>query len=310
MAGTRQPLPFWRKVRYRIEYAFCVPLLAIVRAAPVGFSCKVAAILGDLAYAVLYRRRRLAVENILRAGIAATPKEARRIARASFRHLARVVAESFHASEITLESIPDHFDLDLPPATRDIFRDPKRGFILYSGHLGNWEVAAAVISLFHPLTGIQRPMDNPYVQRLLERTKMRGAFSTVDKHEANPHQLVNALRAGHALAILADQHASGNSLRIDFFGRPASTYVTPALLHLLTRVPIVVGFCLDTERPLHYRLFCREPLGFERSGDRAADLERITRILTKALEDAIRDCPEQYLWAHRRWRKTKSPATS
>lgn len=296
---------FWRDLRYRVEYAFAAPVLAMIRKFPVGASCRFAESLGSAAFAILPRRRRLAIDNILAAGITESPKEASRIARASFRHLAHVVAESFHVSKITPETLDEHFDVETPQETLDLLHDPSRGVILYSGHIGNWEIAAASIAMIKPLTGIQRPMNNPYVQALLERTKMRGGFDTVDKHDANPHQLVNILRRGRVLAILSDQHATSGNVWVDFLGRPASTYVTPAILHLLTRAPILVGACLNTDRPLHYRVVLSKPLVFDRTGDRDADAERITRALSDALGDLVRANPEQYLWAHNRWRKRK-----
>lgn len=296
---------FWRDLRYRVEYAFAAPVLAVIRRIPVGASCRFAEFLGSLAYAFLPRRRRLAVGNILAAGITDSPKEASRIARASFRHLARVVAESFHVAEITPETMDGHFTLDVPQETLDLLHDPKQGVILYSGHIGNWEVAATVISMIKPLTGIQRPMNNPYVNALLERTKMRGGFDTVDKHDANPHQLVNILRHGRVLAILSDQHARSGNIWIDFLGRPASTYVTPAILHQLTKAPILTGACYDSEKPLHYDVVLSKPLVFERTKDRDADTERITQALSDDLAALVRARPEQYLWAHNRWRERK-----
>lgn len=293
---------FLKAFRHRAEYLLCAPAICLIRAIPAGAACRVAGFFADLAFLFLARRRRIAIDNILAAGITDSRKEASRIARASFRHMSRVIAESFHSAEIRPEDIDSHFELDVPKATHDLLRDPSRGFILYSGHIGNWEVAATVISLVKPVTGIQRPMDNPYVQALLGRSKMRGGFETIDKHGANPRELVGVLRKGRVLAILADQHATNANVWIDFLGRPASTYVTPAVLHLLTGAPIVYGVCAETDSPMHFKVHMTEPLAFERTKDRKADIERITRSLSDMLAASIRAMPEQYLWAHKRWR--------
>ncbi len=296
---------FWTNLRYRIEFIFAVPALAIVRKIPVGAACRLAEAMGSVAFAILPRRRRLAIQNVLAAGITDSKKEAARIARASFKHLARVVAESFHASKITAETLEQHFEISAPQETWEILRDPKCGLIIYSGHIGNWEVTADAVSFLKPVTGIQRPMNNPYVQALLERTKMRGGFETIDKHDANPHQLVTVLRRGRALAILADQHATSGNIWIDFMGRPASTYVTPAVLHQLTHAPLVFCAGLNTDRPLHYKMIFSAPFVFERTKDRNADTEKITKALSDSLADLVRAYPEQYLWAHNRWRTRK-----
>jgi KDO2-lipid IV(A) lauroyltransferase len=286
----------------------CASALAVFRVLPVAVASRIAGGAGNLAFRVLSRRRALAVGNILSAGIADSPREARRIARASFRNFAHTIVGTFLLAGIKHKSLKEHFDIEIPPATQELFRDGKRGVILVSGHIGNWEAAAIVTSFFKPLTVIQRPMNNPYIQRLLVSKRLRSAFATMDKHVANPHRLVTVLRSGGVLAILPDQHATSGNIWIDFFGRPASTYVTPAVLHLLTRAPIVMCVCLNTPRPLHYAYTLSEPMVFERTKDRAADTEAITRILSRKLEEIIRANPEQYLWAHRRWRTPPAEA--
>ena len=53
---------------------------------------------------------------------------------------------------------------------------------------------------------------------------------------------------------------------------------------------------------MRFKVIAGEPLRFEKSADREADLLKITQALNDQLETYIRLCPEQYLWAHRRWR--------
>jgi len=57
-----------------------------------------------------------------------------------------------------------------------------------------------------------------------------------------------------------------------------------------------------------YRLIYEEPLAWTPSGDRRADVARLTQELTSVVERWVRDTPEQWLWLHRRW-KTQPVAT-
>ncbi len=300
-----RPRP-WRAVRHALEYALAVPLLALLRAVPPRTACRLAESLADLAFCLLPRRRRLAERNILAAGIAASPREARCIAQASFRHFGAVIAETFHAPGVlTAGNWQNRAVLDTTPETRALLDAQGRGVVLVSGHLGSWEAASRVIALMKPVTAIARPMNNPLMQALMDRHQLRGALEVVPKRAANPHRLVNALRKGRVLAILADQHAPDSRVWIDFFGRTAATYTTPALLHLLTGAPLIFGTAIR-EDVLRYRICLSEPLVFTRTDDRNADARRITETLTRRLEAAIRQHPEQYLWAHRRWRTPPS----
>ncbi|MDD5705457.1 MAG: hypothetical protein PHR35_05995 [Kiritimatiellae bacterium] len=290
------------RLQHACEYQAARLGLALIEHCDPATACRVAGALAELGFRLLGKRRRIALANLRQSGVAVSPAEARRLARASFRHLACVIVESFHAPKrLNSDAWQESLTLEMPPATRALLETPGRGLIMVSGHLGNWEIGAQVLARFKPLTGVARAMNNPRVQALLESRQMRGDFVTVDKHTANPMQLVRALRRGRILALLTDQHARDNSVPIDFFGRPARTYTTPAVLHLLTEAPILFGYSVR-EGVLRYRFILSEPLVYPTSGDRDADVLRITRDLAKRLEDAIREHPGQYLWMHRRWK--------
>ena len=98
------------------------------------------------------------------------------------------------------------------------------------------------------------------------------------------------------MTILMDQHTS-KGLPLTFLGRPAKTYTTATRLAIRTGHPIVVGSFVRIA-PFRYRLVGGEPLSFPKDADRAT----CTQLLNDRLGDAIRKYPEQYLWAHRRWR--------
>ena len=284
-----------------VEYVFARIGVWIVEHAPAGLACALARFVGDIAYFGMPRRRRIAVNNILKAGIADTPRAARRIARASSRSIALTVAESFIFPR--LRDADSRIEFDVPPATKDALEKSQFGAICYSGHFGNWEIGAQALSRYHPVTGIVRPMNNERVQALMDRKKMRADFETIDKHSGRPMDMVRALKRNRVLAILADQHARGDSaVVIDVFGRPAKTYPTPAILQQLTGAPIIFTYSLRTGF-MRFRVVFSEPLFYKVSKEsKAEDILAATQDLSKRLEEIIRQYPEQYLWAHRRWK--------
>jgi KDO2-lipid IV(A) lauroyltransferase len=182
-----------------------------------------------------------------------------------------------------------------------VLKEPGRGVILASGHLGNWEFAARLVSDFKPVVGVAREMNNPYTARLLAPHRVSDRFRTTPKHDPDPGRFLSTLKRGEMLALLVDQHAREHGMPIDFFGMPASTVTSPALLHLVTRAPVVFGYCVRRE-PGRYLLAAADPVIRPPTGDKEADVRAVLRTLTAHLEDAVRRYPEQYLWAHRRWR--------
>ena len=301
--STDAPYEWGHKTRVleSVEYVFARIGVWLVEHTPARIACALAKFVGDIAFFFMPHRRRIAVNNILKAGIADTPRAARRIARASARSIALTVAESFIFPRY--KNADSRIEFEISQAAQDAIDASKCGFICYSGHFGNWEIGARVLSRFRPVTGIARPMNNERVQALMDRKQMRADFEIIDKHSGRPMDMVRALKRNRVLAILSDQHARGDSaVVIDVFGRPAKTYSTPAVLQQLTGAPIFFIYSLRTGF-MRFRIKFSEPLFYKVSKEnKAADILAATQDLSKKLEEIIRQYPEQYLWAHRRWK--------
>jgi len=91
---------------------------------------------------------------------------------------------------------------------------------------------------------------------------------------------------------------------IPFFGIPAYTHTTPARLHLAAKVPLCFGYCVRIEYG-KFHLHMDPPIQYKPTGDKQADIRAILEMLNRCLEGAIRKHPDQYLWAHRRWKQLR-----
>ncbi len=286
----------------RIEHLLARFGLAVVDAVPPGVALSLARGVGNLAYLLLGRRRRISVENIRRSGIATDEAEARRIARASLQHFAMVGVEALIASRrIVPENLDQYAEIIVPPETAKLLDDPAQGLLLVTGHLGNWEVVGHIISFRKHLVAVARSMDNPLFRQLLERRNSRRNIEIVSKHSMDRMSLLRALRRGSSLGLISDQHAASHGVDVPFFGIPSRTVSSPARLHIATRCPLICGYGVRVG-PMKFKLVYSEPLKFELSGNREQDIFQITDTLNRQLEEFIRLYPEQYLWSHRRWR--------
>jgi KDO2-lipid IV(A) lauroyltransferase len=243
------------------------------------------------------------MDNLLQAGVAATPREAARLARASFRHFAGHMLEKVKAPRfLTAENWREHVEVEAPAEKLELITRPEAPLILLTAHLGCWEIAGFWTALFRPVTVIAQPMKNPYVQRFLIEDQFRARVTVVPKSQGLSPELFRALKERHgALALVADQHAGRHGYWLRVFGRPASMHTSPARLHLLTGFPLIFGVFVRVG-PLRYRVIMDAPLRVTPGADREADMRRILRELNARLEAMIRRYPGQYLWMHRRWR--------
>jgi KDO2-lipid IV(A) lauroyltransferase len=245
----------------------------------------------------------MARDNILACGIETDPGRANTLGRRSSQHVGQVVIESLKSAKLLDEhGSHEHVRLEIAADVRAVLDDPHRGLIVASGHFGNWEIAAQLLSRFKPVSGITRPMDNPRIEEVIQRRKPRYRFNPIPKYDADPGRFISVLSSGEILAFLVDQHARFGGMWIEFFGRPAATYTTAAMLHLVTRAPLCAAVCRRVG-PARFELSTSQLIEHPPTGDRKADVRAIFATINGYLEEAIRRDPDQYLWAHNRWRK-------
>jgi len=293
----------FKTIQFGLEYAGLRVAVGLFRRLPLRISLGLAQAAADVAYGSIRSRRRIAVRNVLHTGMRDTPAEASALARESFRHLARSAVESTCFSQLfAAGEWKDRVTFDSDAAS-SYFRDrpPEGGLILACGHFGNAEVAGMVLSKYKPLVGIARPLTNPWVDRYVNRERFGGDFESIPKHGADMHRFLDILKEGKALALMIDQHAGTRGTLLPFLGKLASTHAAIALLALITKTPVYFGYCRRTT-PLRFECGLRGPISCERSGTKQEDIARILLGLNGHLEACIRESPEQYLWAHRRWR--------
>jgi KDO2-lipid IV(A) lauroyltransferase len=186
--------------------------------------------------------------------------------------------------------------------------------ILLTGHYGNWELAGYLFGMFgYPTYAVARTLDNPYLERFLRSFRERTGQKLIPK-SGGYDQILEVLKSGRTLSMLADQDAGQRGLFVDFFGRPASTHKAIALLAIEHQAPVVVGVARRVGQSFHYEIRCAEVIEAGEFTGGADDAQLLTQRYTMALEDLIRQDPTQYLWLHRRWKhqpvRKKMPVVS
>ena len=247
-----------------------------------------------------FRRRRISVENILKGGVTADPREARRIAKAAWCHLAGHIAEALCVPNvITRENWREHLDVSeaSPKAVKLLLDTPDTPILIVSSHHGVWVAATNMLSFARPMIAIARVMNSKFVANWMKKHHFRGQITVIDKnHGFTPDVMRQWLDTKAAMTILIDQHTKKGA-KLRFFGRTAYTFTSATRLAMRYGTPIIVGSFVRVA-PYRYRLVGGDPLVFTKADDRAA----ATQILNDRLEAAIRQYPGQYLWSHRRWR--------
>lgn len=288
-----------RPVRHRIEYGVFRLIHGLARWTRHATVRRLGAGLGNLAYRVGKKPRQLALDNMALALPESTAAERHRWTRQCFAHYGSHFAEVISAARWRRQDIEAYFDIDgeehLAAAQAE-----HGGYFLTTGHYGSQELALYPMALnIESLYAVARPPNNPFVDAEMRRIRGRFGARIIDKQGA-AHRMLNAQRRGGHVAVIIDQHVRPSAgEQIPFFGRPAWTSITLAMLSARAKVPVIHFTCVP-QGAERYRLSYRPGILPDGKG-RDAWIE-LTRRYMAEVEQDIRQAPQYWLWMHRRWR--------
>ena len=285
-------------LRNAVEYAAAVAVVKTLEWPPRAISMALARFYVGALDLALPRLRRTARRNLSLALPESKPAERENLVDGVFLSIARLLVafaklpRMRDLSEWIRYEGREHFDRAL---------ERGRGVLFATGHLGNWELSAfAHGRLAGPMHVVVRPLDNPWIDRLVSRRRALSGNRVIEKKDF-ARGILSALRHNEAVGILIDQNAGlQDGVFVDFFGIPACSGAGFARMAAHSGAAVIPGFAVWNRQERRYVLKFYPPV--EMTGDAREDTAR----LQKQMEAAIREHPDQWLWIHRRW-KTRPP---
>ncbi|HEY3104722.1 MAG TPA: lysophospholipid acyltransferase family protein [Pyrinomonadaceae bacterium] len=293
-------------LRTNVEYWAARLILAVFSMLPLRFSLRLGSCLSRLFYSFAEKLRRTGRRNLALAFPELSPPEQARLLSGCFENLGRLLGAFSHFEKESLETWREIIDIE-GLEQLETARAQGRGIILFTGHVGAWELTSFALSLFdQPLSFLVRRIDNPRIEALVDAARTCRGNRTIDKMFA-AREMLETLRRGGTLGILVDLNTlDREAVFVDFFGIKAATTFIVAKLALRTGASIVPVFAPWDEKRRKFTLKIDEPLSFAPTGDEEADAVRLTQLITNVVESYVRRYPDQWLWIHRRW-KTRPP---
>ena len=279
-------------------------MLAAVLKVPVGIALRVGDAIGSATFYLLRKRRRIAIDNLLKSDLGVDEIEARRIAHQSFQSFTRMLVETlFGKAMINASNWREFVDMECSEEARKLMSDPKSGALLAACHLGNWEVALRAAAMLKPINVVYRPFDNPYIDKEMNGGRGSEQLHFIPKADFKATGAIRSLRKGDLFGLMIDQHIGGSHQRerVQFFGRGAWAPRSVALMVLASKVPVLVA-CAARTGKMRFTAHIAGPIEFRPTGDRERDTHELTQLFTTEIEKMARRFPEQYMWGHRRWR--------
>lgn len=172
--------------------------------------------------------------------------------------------------------------------------------LFYSGHFGNWEVAALAAALYGlKLAAVYRAANNPLVDRMMIELRRDLGADPIPKGAQGARKILGAIKAGQSLCMLVDQKMN-DGIAVPFFGRDAMT--APAIAELALRYDCTVLPARVERLPgSRFQVTVFPPHELPASGDKAADVLALMTVINRTVENWIRARPGHWFWLHRRW---------
>lgn len=264
-------------------------------------------LIGSAAYYVLPIRRRIVMANIRQVfGDQLAEDDLQRLAKGFYDHFFWVITENlamFWRSGRRLAAMVDVVGIE------HLFQAAEKGngILILTGHFGNWELAsiAAMFQFkeyrnrFHVIrkslsAGLEHVLFRRFHQAGLKVIPPINALSKV----------LQVLANNDVLIFIMDQHTmvdTPKGIAVDFFGRPAGTNRSLALISAHSGAPVIPTIAYRKKNGRHEVRF-EEPLKWIEADDPEEEIRLNTRGYNEVLERFVLEHPEQWFWAHRRWK--------
>ena len=184
----------------------------------------------------------------------------------------------------------------------DEIKSSNKPVVFVSGHFSNFELLGTKLKRYGiRFCAIYRPLNNILLNPIMEYLRLKYVCPMmVKKGRSNIRELLNNIKSGYSVIIIADQRTSEGK-KIEFFNYPALTSTIPAQISLKYNCKIVP---LRMER-LSYNYFemtVYKPFEYKKTNNYEKDSHNLTLEINKLFEKMILKKPEQWLWSHNRWK--------
>ncbi len=265
------------------------------------FRINLGRLIGDILRVISQKRYGITLDNIAKSFPDKSISDCKNIAAKSYQNLGITMMELMAIPKMSEDYLKQKVVYENIELINELGKKGN-GVILLSGHYGNWELLAYTAGYFTgiPVTIIVKPQRNKIADSTLNTYRTYHNNKVVSMYKA-ARPIVSELRKGNMVALLADQSATKDKdIFVDFFGRPAATYESPAAMALRLNAPIVIGFS-ERQSDGKYRVKLQE-IPHEDLKDREDAVQILTERHVKVLENQIRKIPELWAWQHKRWK--------
>ncbi|OGJ89360.1 MAG: hypothetical protein A2487_04990 [Candidatus Raymondbacteria bacterium RifOxyC12_full_50_8] len=277
----------------------------LVRAMPCFLVSAMAVMLGNLIYFCVPYRKSVILQQMTKClGNTLDNNEIRKLARLNYVHYGHVLFESLLLASFgkgETDYFEEHFTISGKEELLQALAQGK-GVVLIGGHMGFWEAFGHwLVRYASPVTVPVKFIHNHFVQKLREQMQAHPAITLVDSRMERQRSVVviRALKKGEVAGLFIDQYRPSEEFA-PFFGHDARTNSTAAILARRTNAAIIYTYIVRKRFGSYQMHFQRVHLP---DADGKGGAAQANALFNRLLEETIRTYPDQWFWAHRRFKE-------
>jgi len=261
-------------------------------------------LLGTLAYMFDVRHRRIVRRNLHFAYPDLSQKKIKKISKGVFQNMGITFLEICQIPYVPQKELVSRVKINGKEHLINAINS-NRSIMIFSGHIGNWELGLQVISHYtnKELLLIAQNIKSKLLNTWMYKLRAGSGNILINKKGAVP-QMVRTLRKGGVIGLLIDQGTiASQGVEVQFFNK--KTTATPVVAMLARRYNSIVLpiFCVR-DKTGAITLQIQEPVLLVKTDNTENDAKKNTQIMTHRIEQAVRSYPEQWFWFHKRWKRS------
>lgn len=263
--------------------------------------------LAPIGYYVVPSERKKTIAHLTKVfGNQYSPEKIREMAKEVFINLARNMVDAFRISQLTPENIDQLIQYEGLEKIDSVLQRGK-GCLLITGHIGNWELLGAFVSLKgYPLSVIGAPIYDPRLDKMVVNNRKASGAQFIARGSAT-RQIIRALKNNELIGILIDQDTKKVAGElVDFLGHKAYTPVGPVEIAYKFDCPLV-PIAIHIKKDNTHFVEVGDEIILKWTNNHEQDRINNTQRCSKAIEHFILQHPTQWVWMHKRWQTKKKP---
>lgn len=276
-------------------------LKVIIPIFPLGFIRLIAKLIGKMFYYIIPVRKKTAISNLQLAFPGKSKSEINKTVKGCYINVITVIAEFFYMRKLSTSELAKQMKVKNINIFNEKLKQGK-GIILISAHYGNWELTAFGVSklINVPFNVIVKEQTNKRVNEGINKIRTYSGNKMLDMRNSL-RGILTVLKNNGIAAMLGDQSAPKENVKVDFFIKGVPTYEGTARIAIKTGAVVLFGVS-TRDHDGTYSLEMHEIDTSKYKEPSEENIKALTQDHVNLLVEYIKLRPDHWLWFHRRFK--------